>query len=192
MLGTVLACAGTAGVIVETEAYHQSEASCHAHKGPTPRSMGLFGTPGSAYVYFTYGMHWCFNVVTSPEGIGAAVLIRAVIPVHGIELMRARRQRPAAKVLRDVDLCSGPAKLTQAMEIASHHNARDVLSDATTLEELLEESAEGPRIGRIAHIPGHDDLDQTVLVGPRIGISAAQDLPWRFGYTTPYLSKRFA
>jgi DNA-3-methyladenine glycosylase len=176
LLGCTLHVRGCSGVIVETEAYHESEPSCHAFKGRTARTDRLFGPPGTAYVYFTYGMHWCFNIVTSDEGVGAAVLIRALIPETGIDKMRERRaesRKPGSAPLRDIGLCSGPAKLVQAMGITMEDNGRD----------LCVPNAE-------IHVePGL--LKTEVLVGPRIGISEAKDLPWRFGLQSPYLSRRF-
>src|ERR1700722_15289667 len=112
LIGCVVEHDGAAGVIVETEAYHDSEPACHAFVGVTPRTATLFGPPGRAYVYRSYGIHALLNAVCEPEGIGAAVLIRA---------MRARRG-----VRREEDLCSGPGKLTQALGIGLHHNGGDL------------------------------------------------------------------
>jgi DNA-3-methyladenine glycosylase len=111
----------SAGVIVETEAYHETEPACHAFIGLTRRTKTLFGEPGRAYVYRSYGIHALLNAVCEPEGVGAAVLIRALAPVAGIERMRARRPT------REHDLCSGPGKLTQAMGISLEHNGGDLL-----------------------------------------------------------------
>jgi len=148
----------TAGVIIETEAYHQSERACHAFRGQTPRNAPLFGPPGRSYVYFTYGMHWCFNAVTGPEGEAAAVLIRAVEPLAGLELMRARRGREALR-----DLCRGPARLTQAFGISREQN------------ELCLHSS---RLRIHPRTPLH--LPAGIEVSPRIGVRAAKDLLWRF------------
>src|SRR5206468_12796139 len=115
------------GRIVETEAYHQSEPACHAFVGLTARTRPLFGPPGFAYVYRSYGIHALLNAVTSGEGEGAAVLIRALAPVSGVELMRARRGLGAGA--RDVDLCSGPGKLTQALGIDLELNETSLLGD---------------------------------------------------------------
>jgi DNA-3-methyladenine glycosylase len=158
MLGCVMRHADTAGVIVETEAYHESEPACHAFVGLTARTAPLFGPPGRAYVYRSYGIHALVNAVTGPEGEGAAVLIRALEPLEGIEHMRLRRG-----LERVEDLCSGPGKLTQALGITLEHNATDLAAGPIAIE---------------APPPGWDDVE--VLVGPRIGITKAAELPWRF------------
>src|SRR5256714_117083 len=121
LMGCVVTHEGCAGVIVETEAYHDSEPACHAFVGLTSRTATLFGPPGRAYVYRSYGVHALLNAVSEPEGVGAAVLIRALEPLEGIDLMRARRgmERVGA-------LCSGPGKLTQALGIGLHHNGVDL------------------------------------------------------------------
>ena len=112
LIGCVVRHGDTAGRIVETESYHMEEPACHAFAGVTERTRTLYGEPGRAYVYFSYGVHSLLNAVAEPEGVGAAVLIRALEPVDGIELMRARRG-----VERAEELCSGPGKLTQALDI---------------------------------------------------------------------------
>ena len=158
LVGCALAHGPTAGVIVETEAYHQSEPACHAYVGLTPRTRVLFGEPGRAYVYRSYGIHALVNAVCEPAGVGAAVLIRALEPIAALETMRARRG------LHAVDrLCSGPGKLTQALAIELEHNDTDLVA--------------GPiRIGR--RPPGWEDVG--VVAGPRIGITKAPELEWRF------------
>jgi DNA-3-methyladenine glycosylase len=123
LVGCVVTHGDTAGVIVETEAYHQSEPACHAFVGLTPRTRVLFGPPGRAYVYRSYGVHALLNAVSEPQGVGAAVLIRALEPLTGIEQMRLRRG-----LQRERDLCSGPGKLTQALGIELYHNGSDLLS----------------------------------------------------------------
>jgi DNA-3-methyladenine glycosylase len=159
LVGCTLAHGETAGLIVETEAYHDSEAACHAHVGLTPRTHILFGPPGRAYVYRSYGIHALFNAVAEPEGVGAAVLVRALEPTHGLEAMRARRgDKPLA------ELCSGPGKLTQALGIELAENGADL--------------DDGPV--RIAPRPEGWPADPGILVGPRIGITKAADLPWRY------------
>jgi DNA-3-methyladenine glycosylase len=158
LVGCVVTHDDTAGVIVETEAYHESEAACHAYVGVTPRTRVLFGPPGRAYVYFSYGMHWMLNAVCEPAGVGAAVLIRALEPVDGIEHMRERRGLEAVR-----QLCSGPGKLTQALGIAAELNDTDLLRGPIAFSDR-------PRTWR----------DVAVDVDVRVGITKAADLPWRF------------
>ncbi len=155
MLGCVVRHGETAGVIVETEAYHMSEPACHAYVGVTARTSTLFGPPGRAYVYRSYGIHALLNAVCEPEDVGAAVLIRALEPLEGVEIMRARRGVD--------DLCSGPGKLTQALGITLEDNGCDLAAGPVVIE---------------APPPGWSRLD--VAVGPRIGITKAAELPWRF------------
>jgi DNA-3-methyladenine glycosylase len=158
LLGCVVRHGGAAGVIVETEAYHDSEPACHAFVGLTVRTETLFGPPGMAYVYRSYGIHALLNAVCEPEGVGAAVLIRALEPLEGIELMRARRG-----VERVEDLCSGPGKLTQALGIELSENGTEL--------------SRGPvRIGPPPR--GWEAVEY--VAGPRIGITKAAELPWRF------------
>jgi DNA-3-methyladenine glycosylase len=159
LVGCVVARRDTAGVIVEAEAYHHSEPACHAYVGLTPRTSTLFGPPGVAYVYRSYGIHACLNAVCEPAGVGAAVLIRALEPLSGIETMRARRG-----VARDDDLCSGPGKLTQALGIGLDLNGTSLLGDGPI-------RFEPPPAGR----PPIE-----VLAGRRVGITKATELPWRF------------
>ena len=158
LVGCVVTHEDTAGVIVETEAYHQSEAACHAYVGVTPRTRVLFGPPGRAYVYFSYGMHWMLNAVCEPAGVGAAVLIRALEPVDGIDHMRERRGLDGMR-----QLCSGPGKLTQALGIGSEHNDTDLLGGPVVFSDR-------PRAWR----------DVAIEVDVRVGITKAADLPWRF------------
>jgi DNA-3-methyladenine glycosylase len=150
----------TRGRITETEAYlGPHDAACHAVAGRTNRTWHLFGPPGTAYVYFIYGMHWCVNAVTREEGHGSAVLIRGVEPLEGIALMRARR--PKAK--SDKTLTDGPSKLCAAFAIDRRYDGA-----------LLTGSSE------ISIVRGVDIPDERVVVGPRIGISKAVDWPLRF------------
>jgi len=158
LVGCVLGHGPTAGVIVETEAYHETEPACHAHVGVTARTHVLFMAPGTAYVYRSYGIHALVNAVCEPEGVGAAVLIRALEPVAGIELMRERRGVRALE-----QLCSGPGKLTQALGIGLELNASDLVAGPMRI---------GPR-------PAGWEAPELV-VGPRIGITKAPELPWRF------------
>jgi DNA-3-methyladenine glycosylase len=158
LVGCTIRHAGAAGRIVETESYHMDEPACHAYAGVTSRSRTLFGPPGHAYVYFSYGVHSLLNAVCEEEGVGAAVLIRALEPVEGIELMRTRRG-----LERLEDLCSGPGKLTQALGIGLGLNGSSLLDGP--IEVLAREA--GARVPRI-------------VLGERIGITRAADLPWRF------------
>jgi DNA-3-methyladenine glycosylase len=165
----------TSGVIVETEAYHDSEPACHAFVGLTPRTRILFGPPGRAYLYRSYGIHALLNAVCEPEGIGAAVLIRALEPLAGIEAMRARRSPGGggigiggATAMRDEELCSGPGKLTQALGIELSENGVDL--------------ARGPILifPREADRSGIGQREPKILASARIGITKAVELPWRF------------
>jgi DNA-3-methyladenine glycosylase len=173
LLGAVLACRThdglAAGRIVETEAYLGAhDPACHAVVGRTPRTYWLFGPPGVAYVYRIYGAHWCFNAVTREEGHGSAVLIRAVEPLVGLELMRARR--PTAR--SDRDLTSGPGKLCAALGITGEHDGRPL--DRPPLS-----------IHRGLAVP-----DDAVAVTPRIGITRAADWPLRWLVReSPFISR---
>jgi DNA-3-methyladenine glycosylase len=158
LIGCVVRHAETAGRIVETESYHQEEPACHAFAGVTARTRTLYGPPGRAYVYFSYGMHSLLNAVAEPEGVGAAVLIRALEPVDGIDAMRARRGLHTAEAL-----CSGPGKLTQALGIGLDLNGSSLLDGP--IEVLARPVA---------------DREPRVVVGERVGITKAVDLPWRF------------
>ena len=157
LVGCTVRCGDCAGVVVETEAYHYTEAACHAYVGVTPRTEVLWGPPGIAYVYRSYGIHALLNAVSEPDGVGAAVLIRAIEPADGIELMRARRGP-----VPDRELANGPGKLTQALGIGLDLNGTSLLGD-----------------GPIAFEPRSGPVD-VVRSAPRIGISRAVDLDWRF------------
>lgn len=155
-----------AGIIVETEAYLQGDPACHAARGMTPRNKPMFGPPGFAYVYFTYGMHYCFNVVTAAEGTGEAVLIRALEPVAGIELMINRRGREALR-----ELCSGPGKLTRAMAIGKEQNWLDLTGEQLF---ICRAGPAGP-----------------LVTTTRIGIREGAELPLRFYLqNNKYVSRR--
>lgn len=158
LIGCVVEFGAGAGVIVETEAYHECEPACHAYVGLTPRTRVLFGPPGRAYVYRSYGIHALLNAVCEAEGVGAAVLIRALQPTCGIEQMRLRRSMEQVQ-----DLCSGPGKLTQALGIELVENDTDLTA--------------GPIVIRP---PEGAWREQPITAGERIGINHAVDLPWRF------------
>jgi DNA-3-methyladenine glycosylase len=157
LVGCVVRHGGAAGRIVEAEAYHQEEPACHAWVGLTARTKPLFGPPGFAYLYRSYGIHALLNAVTSDEGEGAAVLIRALEPLEGIDVMRERRGLD-----RVIDLCSGPGKLTQALGIDLSLNETSLLGDGPI--DVL------PRVGAPLRI----------VAGQRVGITRAVELPWRF------------
>jgi DNA-3-methyladenine glycosylase len=166
LIGCSLVFDGVGGVIVETESYAADDPACHAFVGRTPRTEVLFGPPARAYVYFSYGVHSLLNAVAEPEGAAAAVLIRALEPVWGVEKMRRRRGRREAR-----ELCSGPGKLTQALGVGLEHNRASLLEAPF---ELRGPAYAAPR----------------VVSGPRIGITRATELPWRFGAEgSAYLSR---
>jgi DNA-3-methyladenine glycosylase len=154
----------TAGRIVEVEAYlFDGDPACHAHKGKTKRNAAMFGPPGHAYIYFIYGMYHCFNVVTAPEGVGEAVLIRALEPLEGVPLMEKRRRTRHVK-----DLCSGPGKLVLAMGMKPHLNGCPLYRGPLTIRSA--DTCPAP----------HSLGEAAVAAAPRIGIKKAADLPLRF------------
>jgi DNA-3-methyladenine glycosylase len=167
LIGRRLLFDGCGGTIVETESYERDDPACHAYVGLTERTRVLFGPPGRSYVYLSYGIHSLLNFVCEPEGDAAAVLIRALEPTDGVERMRARRGPGHA----DTGLCSGPGKLTEALGVDLRHN--DLPLDRDPFE-VLEPAGKRPE----------------VVTGPRIGITKAVDLPWRFSAAgSPYVSK---
>lgn len=143
--------------IVETEAYREDDPACHAHRGRTERNAPLFGPPGHAYVYFSYGMHWCLNVVSGQDGSGEGCLLRAAEPREGLDVIRARR----GERFVDRDLLRGPGRLGQALGLSREHSGMDIVEG-----ELLAMADDGDRPG--------------VVSGPRVGVALAADLPWRF------------
>jgi DNA-3-methyladenine glycosylase len=166
LIGAEFTLAGVGGVIVETEAYTREDPASHSFRGPTARNSAMFGPPGRAYVYRSYGMHWCFNIVCGPPGAGEAILVRALEPIHGIDSMRERRGVTELK-----SLCSGPGRLCEALAITAEHNH-------APLREPPFAIAAGPVV--------------QVLTGPRIGITRGTGTAWRFGLAgSPYLSRRF-
>ncbi len=168
LIGATLVVDGVGGTIVETEAYDRDDPASHSHAGPTPRNQAMFGPPGRAYVYRSYGIHWCLNFVCREEGHGAGVLIRALAPTQGLERMRERRGLDNPRLL-----CAGPGRLGQALGITRDFNGLRL--DAPPFELR---AAEGTA---------------PVVTGPRIGISRAVEQPWRFGLAgSGFLSRRFA
>ena len=146
----------TSGMIVETECYSQDDAASHSYRGQTERTKVMFGPGGYVYVYFTYGMHYCFNVVSGPAGQGQAVLIRALKPIDGIELMQKRRNKENIH-----ELTNGPAKLVQAMGITKADYGKPLFE------------------GNL-YIKARKSKPKQIAIGPRIGIKQAVDTPWRF------------
>jgi DNA-3-methyladenine glycosylase len=168
LIGATLLVDGVGGIIVEVEAYHHTEPAAHSYRGPTSRNMVMFGPAGFAYVYRSYGIHWCVNFVCEKEGSAAAVLIRALQPTHGIPAMRRRRGLHDERLL-----CSGPGKLCEALGISIAHNALPL---------------DAPPIAVYRRTAPVD-----VVTGVRIGITKAAELPWRFGLKgSKFLSKPFA
>ena len=167
LIGVTLLVNGVGGIIVEVEAYHHTEPAAHSFRGPTPRNRVMFGPAGFAYVYRSYGIHWCVNFVCEKEGSASAVLIRALEPTHGVPLMRRRR-----RLHDERSLCSGPGKLTEALGITQAHNGLPLDAPPIALHA---------RVGKAE-----------VAAGVRIGITKAVDLPWRYGLKgSKFLSKPF-
>lgn len=165
LIGVTVLVDGVGGRIVETEAYDRLDPASHTYAGMTPRNAAMFGPPARAYVYRSYGIHWCLNFVCREAGHGAGVLIRAIEPLAGLDRMRERRGIEELQ-----QLCSGPGKVCQALGVTQMHNR-------LALDE--------PPFMLLAR---EDDV--TVQAGPRIGISKAMDTPWRFVLAgSPYLSK---
>ena len=165
LIGVTLLFRGTGGIIVEVEAYHHTDPAAHSYGGMTERNAVMFGPPGHVYVYRSYGIHWCANLVCEPEGSASAVLIRALQPTEGIAAMRRRRGLHEQRLL-----CSGPGRLCQALGITRAQNGFAV--DRPPFE-----------LRARSHAP-------EIATGLRIGISKAADRPWRYGLAgSPYLSK---
>jgi DNA-3-methyladenine glycosylase len=167
LIGATLLFRGVGGVIVEAEAYHHTDPAAHSFRGPTARNAVMFGPPGFAYVYRSYGIHWCFNVVCEREGSASAVLIRALEPTHGLAAMRRRRGIKDERLL-----CAGPGRLCEALGITGAHNGF---------------ALDGPAFQLLAR-----PQPVEVMVGTRVGITKATELPWRYGLKgSRFLSKTF-
>ena len=167
LIGATLTFNGAGGIITEVEAYHHTDPAAHSFGGQTERNAVMFGPPGYAYVYRSYGIHWCVNFVCEPAGSASAVLIRALEPTEGLAAMQRRRGTPNARLL-----CAGPGRLTEALGITRAHNALPL--DAPPFELHARKQ----------------DVD--VMAGPRIGITKAVDLPWRYGLKgSRFVSKPF-
>ena len=168
LIGATLLVNGVGGVIVEVEAYRHTDPAAHSYGGRTARNAVMFGPPGYAYVYRSYGIHWCLNFVCEEEGSAAAVLIRALEPTAGLSVMRRRRGLSEARAL-----CSGPGKLCEALGVTIKHYG--LALDRAPFELRARETT------------------PEIAIGPRIGISKAVELPWRYGLKgSKFLSKPFA
>ncbi len=168
LIGATLLFRGVGGIIVEVEAYHQTDPAAHSYRGLTPRNAVMFGPPGHAYVYRSYGLHWCLNFVCEPEGSAGAVLIRALEPRDGLATMRRRRRAVKDERL----LCAGPGRLCQALAISDRENGTALTPPLFALRGRTQT----PKI----------------VAGPRIGISVGTEHPWRYGLAgSPFLSKPF-
>jgi DNA-3-methyladenine glycosylase len=168
LVGCTLLVDGVGGTVVEVEAYDHEDPASHGFCGRTERNRSMFGPPGLAYVYRSYGIHWCLNLVCEDEGVASAVLVRALEPSHDLERMRARRGVDDPRLL-----CSGPGRLCQALGVTGGH-------DGMPLDRLPFELF--PAAGGVE-----------IVTGPRVGITAAADLPWRYGLAdSRFLSRGFA
>jgi DNA-3-methyladenine glycosylase len=167
LIGATLFVDGVGGRLVEVEAYHQTDPAAHSFHGPTKRNAVMFGPPGYAYIYRSYGIHWCLNFVCEPKESASAVLIRAIEPTAGLKAMRRRRGVADERLL-----CSGPGRLCQALRVTALHNG--LVLDRPPFELFARE----------------DDVE--VVAGPRIGLTKAVDKPWRYGLKgSRFLSKPF-
>jgi DNA-3-methyladenine glycosylase len=167
LIGARLLVNGVGGRIVEVEAYHHTDPAAHSYGGPTLRNAVMFGPPGHAYVYRSYGIHWCLNFVCEEEGSASAVLIRALEPTDGLPVIRRRRGQKEEQML-----CSGPGKLGEALAITRAQNG--LALDKSPFELRAREG------------------EPEIVTGPRIGITKAADVPWRYGLRgSPFLSKPF-
>jgi DNA-3-methyladenine glycosylase len=167
LIGVTLLFRGTGGVIVETEAYHHTDPAAHSFGGQTARNAVMFGPPGHAYIYRSYGIHWCLNFVCECEGSASAVLIRAIEPTQGVMAMRRRRGIHDERLL-----CAGPGRLCEALGITGAYNGYALDQPPFRLQARAQPA--------------------DIAVGPRIGITKATELPWRYGLKgSVFLSRRF-
>jgi DNA-3-methyladenine glycosylase len=167
LIGCTLLVDGVGGPIVEVEAYDHEDPASHGFRGETARNRSMFGPPGHAYVYRSYGIHWCLNLVCEEKGVAAAVLLRALEPTHGAGEMRVRRDLDEPRLL-----CSGPGRLCQALAVTGEHDGLPLNRPPFELRARKGEPE--------------------VVTGPRVGITQAADLPWRYGLAgSPYLSRGF-
>jgi len=167
LIGASLMVNGAGGTIVEVEAYHHTDPAAHSYRGQTPRNAVMFGPPGFAYVYRSYGIHWCLNFVCEEAGSASAILIRALEPAEGLSAMQRRRKLPEAR-----DLCSGPGKLCEALGVTIKHNGLPLDRPPFELRART--------------------VTPEIVVGPRIGITKAVEHPWRYGLKgSRFLSKPF-
>jgi DNA-3-methyladenine glycosylase len=167
LIGATLMVGSAGGIIVEVEAYHHTDPAAHSYGGQTERNAVMFGPPGYLYVYRSYGIHWCANIVCEAEGSASAVLLRALEPTHGLGLMRRRRGLADPRLL-----CSGPGRLCEALGITHAHNGA---------------ALDRPPFALYARTAAPE-----VTVGPRIGITKAAEVPWRYGWKgSRFLSKPF-
>jgi DNA-3-methyladenine glycosylase len=165
LIGVTLLVGGVGGLIVEVEAYDHEDPAAHGYGGRTKRNASMFGPPGHAYVYRSYGVHWCLNFVCEQEGSASAVLIRALEPQHGLNVMRARRGIDDLRLL-----CAGPGRLCQALGVTREHDGLPL--DRPPFELLAREE------------------EPEIAVGPRVGITRAAEQPWRYGLAgSPFLSR---
>jgi DNA-3-methyladenine glycosylase len=169
LIGATLLVEGVGGTIVEVEAYHHTDEAAHSFRGQTERNAVMFGPPGHAYVYRSYGIHWCLNFVCEQEGSASAVLIRAIEPTRGLAAMRRRRGMSEARLL-----CAGPGRLAEALGVSIAHNG--LALDRAPFAVYARDG----------------DAALEIAVGPRIGITKAADLPWRYGLEgSRFVSKPF-